>query len=85
MLAGLPIAATRASAVPEVVADGETGLLVEPGDAEALGDALAALLTDPGRAKTLGEAGRARAHTEFSVAKMADRTAALYERVLTRQ
>ena len=85
MLAGLPIAATRASAVPEVVADGESGLLVEPGDTHALGDALAGLLADPDRARTLGEAGRARARTEFSVARMTDRTVALYERVLGRQ
>ena len=81
MLAGLPIAATRVSAVPEVVADGETGLLVEPGDAQGLGDALAALLVDPDRARALGEAGRLRARNEFSVATMTDRTAALYERV----
>jgi glycosyltransferase involved in cell wall biosynthesis len=85
MLAGLPIAATRASAVPEVVADGDTGLLVEPGDWHGLGDALAALLADTGRARALGDAGRERARSKFSVAAMTDRTAALYERVLGRQ
>jgi glycosyltransferase involved in cell wall biosynthesis len=85
MLAGLPIAATNASAVPEVIADGETGVLVHPGDAEALGAALATLLADPARARALSEAGRARARSDFSVARMTDRTVALYERVLTRQ
>jgi len=78
MLAGLPIAATRVSAVPEVVADGATGLLVEPGDAPALAGALSALLDEPERARALGEAGRERARRRFSVARMAERTAALY-------
>lgn len=79
MLAGVPIAATRASAVPEVVADGETGLLVEPGDWQGLASALAALLSDPARARALGEAGRERARRRFSVARMTERTLALYE------
>jgi len=78
MLAGLPIAATRVSAVPEVVADDATGLLVEPGDAPALAGALSALLDEPERARALGEAGRERARRRFSVARMAERTAALY-------
>ena len=85
MLAGLPIAATRASAVPEVVVHEETGLLVEPGDWQGLGDALGALVADPVRAAALGDAGRQRARREFSVAAMTDRTAALYGRVLDRQ
>jgi glycosyltransferase involved in cell wall biosynthesis len=81
MLAGLPVTATRVSAVPEIVADGKTGLLVEPGDAPALADALARLLADPARARTLGDAGRARAREEFSVSRMTDATVALYERL----
>ena len=82
MLAGLPIVATRVSAVPEVVADGETGLLVDAGDHVALAAHLEALLADEERARALGEAGRERALSEFSVARMADRTAALYDEVL---
>jgi glycosyltransferase involved in cell wall biosynthesis len=81
MLAGLPVAATRVSAVPELVADGETGCLVEPGDWRTLADRLDSLLRDPTRARALGEAGRGRAHHRFSVARMADRTAALYQSV----
>ena len=54
MLASLPIVATRVSAVPEVVADGETGLLFEPGDIVGIGDALAELLSDPERSRALG-------------------------------
>ena len=82
MLAGLPVVATRVSAVPEVVADGETGILVEPGDHTALAKAVGALLVDGERATALGEAGRRRARTEFSVGRMAERTRALYDDVL---
>jgi len=83
MLAGLPVVATRVSAVPEVVADGETGLLVEPGDHTELAAALGALLADGARASALGEAGRRRARDEFSVTRMAERTMAVYGDVLT--
>ncbi len=79
MLAGLPVVATRASAIPEIVVDGATGLLVEPGDADALAKALDELLADPARRLALGEAGRARALSDFSVARMAERTMAVYE------
>lgn len=81
MLAGLPIVATRVSAVPEVVADGETGLLFEPGDDAGIGAALEALLADTDRAAALGAAGRERARSRFSVARMADRTIAVYDAV----
>jgi glycosyltransferase involved in cell wall biosynthesis len=82
MLAGLPVVATRVSAVPEVVADGETGLLVEAGDHTGLAAHLETLLTDRERAAALGEAGRQRALKEFSVGRMADRTLTLYDEVL---
>jgi glycosyltransferase involved in cell wall biosynthesis len=82
MLARLPVVATRVSAVPEVVADGETGVLVEPGDVDGVASALGALLADPDRARALGEAGHARARSEFSVARMTDRTLAVYEEAL---
>ena len=82
MLAGLPVVATRVSAVPEVVMDDETGLLVEPGDHAGLAAHLEALLIDPERAAALGEAGRKRALREFSVGRMAERTLALYHEVL---
>jgi glycosyltransferase involved in cell wall biosynthesis len=81
MLAAKPVVATRVSAVPEIVADGKTGLLVPPNDATALADAVLALLGDPARAAAMGQAGLARAKTEFSVEKMARRTAAVYASV----
>ena len=56
----LPVVAVRASATPEVVQDGVTGLLVSPGSAEELAGALTALLSDPVRRRAMGEAGRQR-------------------------
>jgi glycosyltransferase involved in cell wall biosynthesis len=78
MLAGKPVVASRVSSIPELVVDGETGLLVPPDDADALADALLSVLGDPARAAAMGEAGLARARSEFSVPTMAERTAAIY-------
>lgn len=61
MAAGLPIVACRAAAVPEVVPDGECGMLVPPRDEPALALALERLLGDEGERKRLGAAGRQRA------------------------
>ncbi len=82
MLAGLPVVATRVSAIPEIVVDGTTGVLTAPGDAAAIAAALSGLLADPERRRALGAAGRARARDEFSVARMAERTIAVYEGVV---
>lgn len=61
----LPVVASRIEAIPEIVLDGETGLLVPPRDPCTLAGALAALLADPARARQLGAAGRARAAERF--------------------
>ena len=75
MLARLPVVATRVSAVPEVVADGETGLLVDPGDDAGVGrGARGRCSPTRERARALGEAGYDRAREEFSVARMTERT-----------
>jgi glycosyltransferase involved in cell wall biosynthesis len=60
MACGLPCVGTRIEAVPEIVRDGETGLLVPPGDPVALAAALERLLRDPARARAMGARGRAR-------------------------
>lgn len=65
MAFGLPVVATAVEAVPEIVVQGETGLLVPPGDPAALAEACAALLGDPARARRMGEAGRARVALRF--------------------
>lgn len=74
MHAALPVVASRVSSLPELVVDGETGILVPVDDPHALAAAIGRALVHP----TLGEAGRRRARAEFSVARMADRHAALY-------
>ncbi len=60
MACGLPCVGTRIEAVPEIVREGETGLLVPPGDPVALAGALERLLADPARARAMGARGRAR-------------------------
>jgi glycosyltransferase involved in cell wall biosynthesis len=82
MDAGLPVVATRVFGSSEVVADGETGLLVRPGDAAALGRALGELLDDPERARRYGAAGRHRYLERYTSARMAAETLAVYRRVL---
>jgi glycosyltransferase involved in cell wall biosynthesis len=85
MLAARAVVATRVSAVAEIVVEGETGLLVPPDDADALAAALDRVLSDPALPQRLGAAGSARAHAEFSVARMAAATADVYRRVLARR
>ena len=66
MLAGRPVIASNAGGVPEVVTDGETGVLVPPGDARALGEALDALRRDAARTAAMAQRGAARARERFS-------------------
>jgi glycosyltransferase involved in cell wall biosynthesis len=66
MLAGRPVVATNAGGVPEVVTDGETGVLVPPGDARALGEAIDALRQDPARRSALARRGAVHAREHFS-------------------
>ncbi|MFL5963573.1 MAG: glycosyltransferase family 4 protein [Gaiellaceae bacterium] len=82
MLAGLPVVATRVSAIPEIVVDGETGLLTAPRDATAVADSLARLLDDVELRRRLGLAGLERAHKDFSVQHMAEQTLDVYEEAL---
>jgi glycosyltransferase involved in cell wall biosynthesis len=74
MLAGLPVVASNVSSLPELVVDGATGVLVPADDAQALAAGIERALADP----SLGAAGRQRAASEFSVARMADRFVSLY-------
>ncbi len=70
MAAGLPVVAGRAAAVPEVVIDGESGILVDPRSPDDLAAALDRLLSDPVERRRLGEAGRKRV-TRFDVSLVA--------------
>jgi starch synthase len=78
MACGTAVVGSAVGGIPEVVSDGETGLLVPPDDADALAAALNALVRDPARADALGRAGRDRAVAEFGWQAVAAQTAALY-------
>jgi len=78
MAAQCAVVATRIAGIPELIADGETGLLVPPGDAAALAEALAALLDDPARRKAMGRAARAMVEAEFDLAREPARLATLF-------
>lgn len=65
MFAGLPVVSTFVGGIPEMVIDGETGLLVPPDDPAALADAIERLLGDDELRARMGRAGRARAHERF--------------------
>jgi starch synthase len=78
MACGAAVVASRVGGIPEVVADGETGLLVPPDDPDALAGGLNTLVRDPDLAAAMGQRGRARAAAEFDWAAIAAQTAALY-------
>jgi len=68
---GCAVIASRLSGIPELVEDGSTGILTEPGDSAAIADALRQLNADPDHALALGAAGRARVLTEYNINKNA--------------
>ncbi len=78
MAASRPVLATRVSAVPEVVVDQLTGLLVPPSDSQALSQAITRLAGDPQLRARLGDAGHARVLERFGLARMVDETLAVY-------
>jgi L-malate glycosyltransferase len=81
MACGKAIVATTAGGIPEVVLDGETGILVPPRDHTAMAAAIVRLLADEPLRKRLGEAGRRRVEQHFSVETMVRKTLMVYERV----
>lgn len=81
MAAGKPVVATRVGGIPEVVADGETGLLVEPRDHKGMADAIVRLLNDPELRGRMGAAGLERARRRFSAERMVQDTLRVYKRV----
>nr|WP_241158791.1 glycosyltransferase [Nitratidesulfovibrio vulgaris] len=82
MLHGLPVVASHVGGVPEVVRDGETGLLVPPGDEAQLAAALVALCADVERRKALGARGRERVLGHFAPHQRAERILGLYHELL---
>ncbi len=81
MAAGKPVVATNGGGVPEIVEDGQTGILVPMGDAPALAEAICRVLADPVQAKAMGARARQRVIDHFTVEETARRVQAVYEEI----
>ena len=79
---GRLVIASRTGGIPDVVQDGVNGILVNPGDSNALAAAIRSAMDDPERAAQLAEAGREHAAREFSWSSIVDRLRAVYEGVV---
>jgi glycosyltransferase involved in cell wall biosynthesis len=84
MASGLPVVSTRVTGASEAVLDQQTGLLVPPGDSDALADALTRAMVDPTCWEPLGRAGRARIESYYSWTNVAEKWVDVIERVLAK-
>jgi glycosyltransferase involved in cell wall biosynthesis len=82
MVQGTPVVASRVGALPELVIDGETGLLVESSNAQALAEGILALGQDADRRHRLGRAARRRYEEHFRLERMVDETLQVYRSVM---
>lgn len=80
MALGKPVVGTCVGGTPEMIVDGETGILVPPHDADALAQALARLASDAGLRANMGAAGKTRVGERFTLDSMTDKVLALYRR-----
>jgi glycosyltransferase involved in cell wall biosynthesis len=83
MAAGKPVVATRVGSLPDLVEEGRSGFLVEPGDAAAIAERILQLLRDPALAERMGKAGQERVRRHYTVEQMVQQYEALFERLLT--
>ena len=81
--AGRPVVGTKVGGIPEVVKDGDTGLLVPPQDADALAEAMDQVLQDKNLANRLGRTGQTQANTSHSLEAMCSQLEELYQRYLS--
>jgi len=84
MLAGRPVVATDAGAIPEIITPGESGVLVPVNHPSALANALTQLIGDPGLRTRLGESAQRRVADEFSLDKMVERMQSAYQSALAK-
>lgn len=82
MALGLPVVATSVGGIPDVVADGESGLLVPPHRPDELAQAVVRLVGDPALRQSMGAAGRARFEAGFMLERMLSAHRGLYEELL---
>lgn len=78
-----PVITTSIGAGPEIIKDGETGLIVSPGDALSLADAVIKLMSDPNKAVAMGKSGRKRLTEHFTVLENVRQTEQMYSRILS--
>lgn len=83
MAAGLPVVSTRVEGIPQVLRDGQDGLLTESADAQGLADALSLFARGTVSADAMGDSGWHRQRENFSDSVMAARVARIYQEVLT--
>lgn len=84
MEAAKPVVATSVGGMTDMVIDGETGILVEPGDVDGLAEGVAAMLRDPDRAAAMGRAGQELRRREFTMEHMISLVEQLYEELWAR-
>ncbi|MCS6805703.1 MAG: glycosyltransferase [Acidobacteriota bacterium] len=82
MAAGKPVIASAVDGIPEVVVDGETGLLIAPNEPQALANAMLRLARNPLEAQIMGQAGRRRVEALFNQERMVTETERLYQALL---
>jgi glycosyltransferase involved in cell wall biosynthesis len=82
MAYGKPVVATRIGAIPEIVDDGVTGLLAEPGDSVDLAEKIEQLWERPALCDQMGAAGRRKAATAYSVERVYERLMEIYEKAV---
>ena len=82
MASSLPVVASDSGGTRELIVDGETGFIVQPGIARSLADRLGQLCADRELRVKMGEAGRSRVMAQFTADKMAEKFGALYRRLM---
>jgi glycosyltransferase involved in cell wall biosynthesis len=79
---GLPVVCSRIGGLPEIIDDGVTGLLYEPGNVDELADRIRTLWQNPALCQKLGEAGRRKVLEEYAADRLLDRLLGIYEKVI---
>jgi glycosyltransferase involved in cell wall biosynthesis len=77
---GLPVVCSRIGGLPEIVEDGKTGLLYEPGNADELADRIRTLWHNPALCQKMGEAGLRKVREDYAAERLIDRLLGIYEK-----
>jgi glycosyltransferase involved in cell wall biosynthesis len=83
MFHGLPVVCSRIGGLPEIVDDGITGLLYEPGNVDELADRIRTLWQNPALCQKFGDAGRRKVREDYAAERLLDRLLGIYDKVIT--